>query len=137
MPVPRSLLLATLGLTMATTAHATENIPPYVTSLRLLQALEDAANDQVTYEICGWGSIDLLTPHLLAVYRRDKDISRMDEFARQYEQIVRERRQMEATLTAHGANAPAQRTTGLYPTGGCSASVRERIEHRAAVPKIE
>lgn len=35
-----------------------------------------------------------------------------------------------AVLTAHGATAPMQRTTGLYATCGCSDTVRDRIERK-------
>ncbi len=47
---------------------------------------------------------------------------------------IRERRRTEAILTAHGANAPAQRLTGLHATGGCSETVRERIRRQASAP---
>jgi len=102
-----------------------------------LQAAEDAANEHVTYEICGWGSIDLLTPFLAGAVRQGVDALMWDELTRRYEEAIRERRRAEAVLTAHGANAPNQRTTGLYATGGCSNSVRQRIEKKAAVLKAE
>jgi serine/threonine-protein kinase HipA len=37
----------------------------------------------------------------------------------------------EAVLTAHGTNAPMQRTNGLYATGGCTDVIREGIERQA------
>jgi len=129
----RNTLTALLILTAAPTLHAEDRILGYVAGYRWWQAAEEVANERVTYEICGWGSIDLLTPFLLAVHRQGLDAGMADELAGRYYAALRERRQTEAVLTAHGANAPAQRTTGLHATGGCSDSVRERIEGKAAV----
>jgi len=111
-------------------AHASD-ISPYVTAQRWLQAAEDAANARVTYEVCGWGSIDLLTPLLTGALRRGVDPVMLDALATRYDDSVRERRRNEAVLTAHGANAPMQRVTGLHATGGCADSVRARIERLA------
>lgn len=136
--LPRALALAVvLAAGPASSGRASEGIDVYVTAQRWLQAAEDAANDRVTYENCGWGSIDLLTPFLAGAVRQGVDAPMWDELTRRYEEAVRERRRTEAVLTAHGANAPNQRTTGLHATGGCSDSVRQRIERKGAVLKAE
>lgn len=127
-----AMLAAALAMSAPPTAHAEDRIPGYVTTQRWLQAAEAAANEQVTYEVCGWGSIDLLTPFLTAAIRQGVDVALWDSLTQRYEDTARERRRTEAVLTAHGANAPPQRTTGLHATGGCTDSVRERIERRAA-----
>lgn len=104
----------------------------YLTTRKWLQAVDDAVAGHITYEICGWVFIDLLTPLLTAGQRQGFRPLALDEMAERYDEELRERRRTEAVLTAHGANAPAQRVTGLYATGGCSQATRERIE-RAGV----
>ncbi|HYD69266.1 hypothetical protein [Azospirillum sp.] len=137
--IPRPCLVVLLSAALAGSANAADSSfhVDYITMQKWLQAAEDAANEHVTYEICGWGSIDLLTPFLAGAVRQGVDALMWDELTRRYEEAIRERRRAEAVLTAHGANAPNQRTTGLYATGGCSNSVRQRIEKKAAVLKAE
>lgn len=137
--IPRPCLVVLLSATLAGSANAADSSSraDYITMQKWLQAAEDAANERVTYEICGWGSIDLLTPFLAGAVRQGVDAPMWDELTRRYEEAVRERRRTEAVLTAHGANAPNQRTTGLHATGGCSDSVRQRIERKGAVLKAE
>jgi hypothetical protein len=106
----------------------------YLTTRKWLQAVDDAVAGNITYEICGWGFIDLLTPLLTAGQRHGFRPLALDELAKRYDDESRERRRTEAVLTAHGANAPTQRVTGLYATGGCSDSIRERIERRMVEP---
>jgi hypothetical protein len=100
----------------------------YLTIRKWLQAVDDAAAARVTYEICGWGPIDLLTPLLTAGQHEGFRHLTLDELAKRYDEELRERRRTEAVLTAQGSNAPSQRFTGLYATGGCSDAIRERIE---------
>lgn len=132
-----TMSMATGTMSMATGARAEERILGYVTDYRWRQVAEEAANEQVTYEVCGWGFIDLLTPFLLTLSGQGFDVGLADELARRYEDSARERRRTEAVLTAHGANAPTQRTTGLHATGGCSEAVRARIERKAAMPRAD
>lgn len=135
----RPCLLVLLSVALAGSANATglTSRVDYITMQKWLQAAEDAANERVTYEICGWGSIDVLTPFLAGAVRQGVEALMWDELTRRYEEAVRERRRTEAVLTAHGANAPNQRATGLYATGGCSDSVRQRIERKGTVPNAE
>lgn len=100
----------------------------YLAYQQWLHAADLAANDSVTHEICGWGTIDLRTPFLSAAIKQGVDVTAWHELAKRYDDAARERRRTEAVLTAHGANAPMQRTSGLYATGGCTDVVRERIE---------
>lgn len=124
-----------LILFMATTpTHANDHISGYVAHQRWLQAADVAANEQVTHEICGWGFINLRTPFLQSAIRQGVDALLWDELAQRFDGAIRERRRTEAILTAHGANAPAQRLSGLHATGGCSATVRERIRRLASAP---
>ncbi|QCO04781.1 hypothetical protein [Azospirillum argentinense] len=136
MSVSRSALLAPfLVAQFATTpAYTDDHISGYVAHQRWLQAADVAANEQVTHEICGWGFIDLRTPFLLSAVRQGIDALLWDELAQRFDGAIRERRQTEAVLTAHGANAPVQRITGLHATGGCSEAVRERIRRLASAP---
>ncbi|MFZ4703294.1 MAG: hypothetical protein ACOYMG_24895 [Candidatus Methylumidiphilus sp.] len=106
----------------------------YLTMQHWLHAADVAANDSVTYEICGWGVIDLRTSFLSAAIRQGGDVTAWDELAKRYDDAARERRRTEAVLTAQGANTPTERTSGLYATGGCSSVVRERIEHGNGFP---
>lgn len=106
----------------------------YLAMQRWLHAADVVANESVTYDVCGWGFVDLRTPFLSAAIRHGIDVLAWGELAKRYDDSARERRRMEAALTAHGANAPIQRTTGLYATGGCADAVRERIERRATEP---
>jgi len=103
----------------------------YLAYQQWLHAADVAANESVTYEICGWGVIDLRAPFLSAAIKKGVDVTAWHELAKRYDDAARERRQTEALLTAHGANMPMQRTSGLYATGGCVDAVRERIERRA------
>ncbi|HYH20696.1 MAG TPA: hypothetical protein VD995_18975 [Azospirillum sp.] len=102
----------------------------YLAMQRWLHAADVAANESVTYEICGWGMIDLRTPFLSSAIKQGVDVTAWDELARRYDDAARERQRTEALLTAHGANAPMQRTSGLHATGGCTDAVRERIERQ-------
>ncbi|MGY0790859.1 hypothetical protein ACW7BJ_15955 [Azospirillum argentinense] len=117
-----------------TPTHADDRISGYVAHQRWLQAAEVAANEQVTHEICGWGFIDLRTPFLMSAARQGVEAVLWDELAQRFDGATRERRRTEAILTTHGANAPAQRLTGLHATGGCSETVRERIRRLASAP---
>lgn len=108
--------------------QAQERGSGYLAFQRWLHAADVAANDAATYEICGWGMIDLRTPMLSAAIKQGVDVTAWHELAKRYDDAARERRETEAVLTAHGANAPMQRITGLYATGGCADKVREQIE---------
>lgn len=107
----------------------------YLAYQQWLHAADVAANESVTYEICGWGMIDLRTSFLSAAIKQGVDVTAWHELAKRYDDAVRERRQMEAVLTAHGANAPMQRTSGLYFTDGCSPARRKQIEDMARTIK--
>lgn len=113
-------------------AHAQEPGSGYLAMQRWLHAADVAANESVTYEICGWGVIDLRTPFLSSAIKHGVDVLAWDELAKRYDDTARERQRTEAVLTAHGANAPMQRTSGLHATSGCADAVRERIEQYAA-----
>lgn len=112
-------------------ARAEEHGSAYLTLQRWLHAADVTANESVTYEICGWGMIDLRTPFLSAAIKQGVDVQAWDELAKRYDDAIRERRRTEAVLTAHGANTPVQRTSGLYATGGCTDAIRERVERQA------
>jgi hypothetical protein len=77
------------------------------------------------------GVIDLRTPFLANAIKQGVDVTVWDELARRFDDAARERRRTEAVLTAHGTNAPMQRTNGLYATGGCTDMIREGIERQA------
>lgn len=111
--------------------RAQERGSGYLAYQRWLFAADVAANDAVTYEICGWGMIDLRTPFLASAIKQDVDVTAWHELAKRYDDAMRERRQTEAMLTAHGANAPTQRISGLYATGGCTEPLRKRIEQQS------
>lgn len=125
-------VLLSIGFLSPSVGDATEPDPAsaYLFMQRWIFEADTMANESVTHEICGWGSIDMRTPFMMDVVKHVSDMLAWDELARRFDNTVRERRQQEAVLTAHGANEPTQRMTGLYPTGGCSGSVRERIERR-------
>ncbi|AWJ91790.1 hypothetical protein Sp245p_18400 (plasmid) [Azospirillum baldaniorum] len=136
MSVSRSALLAPFLIAQFATisTYASDHISGYVAHQRWLQAADVAANEQVTHEICGWGFIDLRTPFLQSAVRQGIDALLWDELAQRFDGAIHERRQTEAVLTAHGANAPVQRITGLHATGGCSEAVRKRIQRLASAP---
>lgn len=123
-------IIATFTVAMPT-LHAEERGSGYIAYQRRLLAAEMAANDAVTYEICGWGMIDLRTSFLATAIKQGVDVTVWDELAKRFDDTARERRRTEAVLTAHGANAPMQRTSGLYATGGCTDALREQIERQA------
>ncbi len=106
----------------------------YVDDQRWFHLAEVMANEAVTYEMCGWGPIDLRSALLRAAIRDEMDALAWDELIVRFNHVRQIRWEIEAVLTAHGENDPADRTTGLFPTAGCSAAVRERIERRAADP---
>lgn len=110
--------------------HAEERGSGYIAYQRQLFAADMAANDAVTYEICGWGVIDLRTPFLIAAIKEGVDVTVWDALAKRFDDAEWERRRLEAVLTAHEENKPMQRTTGLYATGGCTNTVRKRIERK-------
>lgn len=127
-----AVLAATLTFSVvAGDSHAQEPGSGYLSFQRWLHAADIAANDAVTHEICGWGMIDLRTPLLSAAIKQGVDVLAWDELAQRYDNAVRERRQTEAVLTAHGANSPMQRTSGLYATGKCAEPLRTRIEQQS------
>lgn len=95
-----------------------------------MHAADVAANESVTYEVCGWGVIDLRTSLLSSAIEQGVDVLALDELAKRYDDAARERRRTEAVLTAHGMNAPMQRISGLHFTGGCTDAVRARIEQQ-------
>lgn len=119
-----------IGLLSPSMVNATDPVSAYLFMQRWVFEADTMANESVTHEICGWGNIDMRTPFMMDVVRHVTDPLAWDELARRFDTTARERRQQEAVLTAHGANEPTQRLTGLYPTGGCSAVVRGRIERR-------
>lgn len=80
--------------------------------------------------------IDLWASFLSAAIDLGIDPMLRIDLDRRYKETVLERRRTEAILTAHGANAPMQRTTGLYATGGCAPSVRDRIVQWYTTPII-
>lgn len=123
-----ALAIAVALIATAHVSHAEERGSGYLAYQQWLHAADVAANESVTYEICGWGMIDLRTSFLSAAIKQGVDVTAWHELAKRYDDAVRQRRQTEAVLTAHGANAPMQRTSGLYATGGCTDSVRERVE---------
>jgi hypothetical protein len=114
-----------------TVSQAGELGSGYLAYQQWLHAADVAANESVTDEICGWGVIDRRTAFLSAAIKQGVDVTAWRELAKRYDAAARERRQTEAVLTAHGSNAPTQRTSGLHATGGCADAVRERIERRA------
>ncbi|MBP7337496.1 hypothetical protein [Niveispirillum sp.] len=123
-----AVLAAAFTLSVATSdSQAEERGSGFLAFQRWLHAADVAANDAVTYEICGWGMIDLRTPFLAAAIKQGVDVTAWDDLAERYDDAARERRQTEAVLTARGANAPMQRTSGLYATGGCTEALRKRI----------
>lgn len=71
---------------------------------------------------------------LAEVMAADPHVSTWDTVAARYEAAQRERRRLEAALTAHGHHEPYRRHAGLYPTEGCRPELRERIEALARVP---
>lgn len=123
-----ALAIAVALIATAHVSHAEERGSGYLAYQQWLHAADVAANESITYEICGWGVIDLRTPFLSVAIKQGVDVTAWHELAKRHDDAVRERRQTEAVLTAHGANAPMQRTSGLYATGGCTDTVRERIE---------
>lgn len=127
-----AMLTVTFSLLSPSVGNATEPdaASGYLFMQRWIFEADTMANESVTHEMCGWGSIDMRTPFMMDVVRHVTDPLAWDELAKRFDNTVRERRQQEAVLTAHGANEPTQRMTGLHPTGGCSGSVRERIERR-------
>lgn len=127
-----AMLTVTFSLLSPSVGNATEPDPAsaYLFMQRWVFEADTMANESVTHEICGWGSIDMRTPFMMDVVKHVSDVLAWDELARRFDNTVRERRQQEAVLASHGANEPTQRMTGLYPTSGCSASVRDRIERR-------
>ncbi|WP_240002397.1 hypothetical protein [Oleisolibacter albus] len=130
-----AVLAAALTFSVAAgDSHAQERGSGYLAFQRWLHAADVAANDAITYEVCGWGMIDLRTPFLAAAIKQSVDVTAWDDLAKRYDNAARERRRTEAVLTAHGANAPMQRTSGLYATGGCTDAVRERTEQQVSVP---
>jgi hypothetical protein len=100
----------------------------YLARQAWLHRAEVLANLAVTYEICGWGTIDLRPIVLAEVMAADPHVSTWDTVAARYEAAQRERRRLEAALTAHGHHEPYRRHVGLYPTEGCRPELRERIE---------
>ncbi|NBC33926.1 MAG: hypothetical protein GVY13_14730 [Alphaproteobacteria bacterium] len=89
---------------------------------------ERAANDQVTYALCGWGRIDLRLPLLRAVAVEQDDVGYVWQVAEQFDAMLRERRRLEARLAAAPAMAPPERRTGLFATAGCPDTLRRSIE---------
>lgn len=129
------LLCALFCIVACVQARAQERGSGYIAYQRWLFAADTAANDAVTYEICGWGVIDLRTPFLIVAIKEGVDVTVWDALAKRYDDAERERRRLEAVLTAYGENKPTRRIGGLYATGGCADTVRERIERQAA-PKV-
>lgn len=127
-PRHMATLVALLVSGAANAVSADDSGAAYLAMQCWLHAADAAANDGVTYEVCGWGVIDLRTPFLSAAIKQGVDATAWDDLATRYDDAARERRRTEAVLTAHGANAPTQRTSGLYATAGCAESVRTRIE---------
>jgi hypothetical protein len=103
----------------------------YLSMQRWLFDADTLANESITYEICGWGTIDLRTPLLSAFMERGFSALSWDDLMKRYDDSILERRRLEAMLTAHGANMPERRAMGLHATGGCVEGTRERIKHRA------
>ena len=138
--------LITLSATLTVGAIAQDGGPQpgvapgadYLTLQRWLTVAEDRANDAVTYEICGWGRLDLRTTLLAAAMADGVTATAWDQIAARYDQAADQRRRLEAVLTAHGHHPPAERVTGLHPTGGCPDALRRTIEghvgHPTAVP---
>jgi hypothetical protein len=98
-----SMVTAFLSVAMSLTPLPAK-ADDYMMVRKWLQAMDDAAAARVTYEICGWGPIDLLTPLLTAGQHEGFRHLTLDELAKRYDEELRERRRTEAVLTAHGAN---------------------------------
>ncbi|MFC5356540.1 hypothetical protein [Azospirillum himalayense] len=124
--------IITIPLACPHTPRAEEPGAAFIAFQRWLHAADMAANDAATHEICGWGVIDLRTPFLARAIRRGVDATAWDDLAKRYDDASRERRYVEAMLTAHGANAPVQRIGGIHATGGCTDALRERVERQTA-----
>ncbi len=128
-PIP----LIALALTAATPTHAElaaaeDDISRYAEARALEQAAEDAANDRVTWEICGWGRLDTLTPYLKEVARHGVRPQDWPALTALYRDALRARREAETHLSAH--TTPAHRFTGLHPTDGCLDREKQRIRQR-------
>lgn len=66
-------VIASFSLPNATRAQ--ERGSGYLAYQRWLHAADVAANDAVTYEVCGWGMIDLRTPFLAAAIKQGVDVT--------------------------------------------------------------
>jgi hypothetical protein len=129
---PIAVFSLALWLGSSAPAHGEGKGSGYLAIQRWFHEADVMANKSVTYEICGWGVIDLRTPFLSAAIEQGIDIRVWEDLAKRYDDAERERRRAEAILTEHGENAPLKRTSGLYATGGCANSVREQIEQQPA-----
>lgn len=125
-----ALVIAGAGLAKA--ENASTQGAAFLSFQKWLFEADRAAIDMLTYEICGWGVIDLRTPLLQKAVASGMDPSGWRALAQRIDESVREARRNEALQTGQGTRPPSQRSVGLHGTNGCAPDIRYRIEAAAA-----